>query len=564
MKRFPALFLLVLLTFAALPAGARTIPLEKREDFQKEVTTRTKETSNEKITSYYYRDILIEEVFEAKGVTPPAPGTVKTSWEDKAARWEKTEREGATVIKRTVIYKREMNQAGNMAGKKLDDLFSQDFIFDYGWDFGSRRVLARIIGGRHFLQLLVISSTQRVIEKEFVLSEQELDVHGINAIEALSGGKKLCVHMQNADRGAPWGSLFILDPEGGKVFCAGKGVTEYFISPKQAFMAMVSTKTPSSQGRGTVQLLDVLDERITTPGEVEAPNGIKSLWTPEERFLYLVLEKDSARSLARVNTFKKSLEVLCGGVQAITLSPSGRRAVIARPSEKYAGWKLKGIDRGEGKLLFITETGGDEARTLFDAKDFTTLSLLDTDRKTESSLCKAACPDLQNALWSEKGDSIIFFDVNGLFSIDTGRKNTSKTALAGPFEYRMSLPEGSYYPLGRGNFLLLWDSRLYFQKGMKGRDILIDKVDSFAMNESGTLLAYLSKADNGFRLTVYDLKNREQIPLFHGERKVQSYRWHGQTIDILRIVLNPGAITSDEPVVIQFDEKGDAVPLSEE
>jgi hypothetical protein len=537
------------------PAWCRPLLLEPRAEYEKNIRAVSEGPST---TRYYYNETLLKEVFGRKSDITGGAGEAKVVWQDKGTRWERIDYEKGTETGRMIIYKKGINGSGQLVGKKLDDIFSQKYIFDRGWDFGDKKILARIIGEGHFLQILVLHEATRTILQEIILSDPERDISSIQLLEDAMEGRKLVVHLSFEKGPHPSGTLYSIDIEGGKSEIIKTNVTEAHLSPSRSAIGFWI----QDGAQGTAAFYNIIRGEMICSDVMKGRTLKDVRWSYDERFLSLIIGDGHTMSLLRLDALKRKYNEYCSDSLSISSSPSGRRAVFSRMSSDSGPAFLKSVESQTGKLCFAGKNGEDIVKEARECGTLSQVLLLDLEKKKEEKLCQGIYPDFLSACWSDNEEHIYYFDVKDIYGISAGKKGGKAEKVAECPRYNTGLARGALQPLGRGQFYLLQDGVIYLVRGFKSKDALVDNARLYKLNDSGTLVAFLSEKAGAFNLYTMNLKNREQLPLILGRRQIESFQWRPRTVQVLEVVIDPENVLSDEPVVVQFDEKGDIVPLT--
>jgi hypothetical protein len=543
-----------LFVLMVLPALCKPLVLEPRAEYEKNIKAVSEGPST---TRYYYNETLLKEVFGRSGAPAAGSGDEKIVWEDRGTRWQRLEGDKGSPVSTTIIYKKGINQSGQLEGKKLDDIFSPQFSFDRGWDFADRKVLARAIADRHYLQILVVHDATRTILREIVLSDPERDISSIRLMEDGAEGRKLIVLLAFKKGDGSTGTLYSIDVDSGKPEIISTGVSEAHLSPSRNGIAFWI----GDGVQGTAAFYNIPRGDMICSDSMKGRHILDLKWSFDERFLSLTTSDGHLVSLLRLDALKRSYHEFCIDALSLSPSPSGRKALFSRIAGDSGIAYLKSVDPETGKLHFAGKNGEEIVKESRECGALCQIFSLDLDRKKEERLCQATYPDLLSACWSDNEEHVFFFDIKDIYGLSAGRKGGRAEKAAECPRFSMGLLRGALQPLGRGHFYLLQDGVIYLVKGSASKDALVEGARYYRLNDSGTLVAFLAEKINNFSLSIMNFKNRDQIPLILGKRPILSFQWKPRTVQILEVVINPDNVRSDEPVVIQFDEKGDIVPL---
>lgn len=562
MKKY--LYLLIIMCYLPILcvsiARAAIAPISTKEDFEKKVEVKTTVAGYDKIERYYFNEHLLKEIITSEGISSTDKDRRKV-WEDKSTRWECREYIGDVLYRYVIIYKRGINRSGNMTGKRLSDIFGPKYVFDKGWEFGERKIFARIIGENHFLQILVISAASGVILQEVILSDPSNDIYGVNFLKDACDGKKILVIPIFNKRGKEGGGpLFLVDIATGQIECLSTpNVKKLYVSPSKTYLIFCETDYDKGEG---ITLYD-LEKRKVVFSRFFGGSTIKEIkWSYKEMYAMIVIASSDDRvRLLRVNTLKGNAMEFCDGAISVSPSPSGSKAIYTKVNPDFVGLRPKSLDR-EKKVLFMEGRNGVlKEKTPDEMKDFSMLIFSDLNKKFEQVVDSACYPDLFNAKWAEKESSVIFFDIDSLYRIVWGRKGKSKQRITGPLEQSIALAGDAIHQLGSNSFFVLQDKVLYYLRGSEHRNEMINNVLAYKLSDMNRNLAYLTEKEKSLNLYLYNLRNKEQIPLLLGREKIEDFNFKSSTIQILEVVVSTNNVTYDEPIVIKFNENGEILPL---
>jgi len=559
MNRFIVMILLlpVLMVTAALPAFSSPAPLPPKDEYDRMLKVRSSKIGEEVITRYFYGDTLVKEVFFHGRELPAHSKSGKTTWEDKGTRWECLESEGQSELKKTVIYKRGFNLSGHLEGRRVDDLFSQSYLFDRGWDYEANRLRARIIADGHILQILLVRAAPGSIERELLFSDPELDIERVARLEDAGQGNMILLHILFRDEMPRAGSLVVFDSDGNQVVLDRK-VTRVDLSPGRRYCAFNSI---DEQGLSVLKVFKIGSSDPELIKNLEHSLVTSFNWSPDERFLLATLSSGEVKKCVRVDMKKRELTECADGSCEIASSPSCRFVVFLRKNQKYSGIRITSIDREARRAAVVDQKGPASDRSLDEIADFVTLHCFDFESGKCENAGTALAPNLQAACWSRDESSCCFLDGNHIYTMPVMTKGQAPQAVAG-FPGAGAVNDGkALYQLDKDLFLVQIDDTVYRIQGFKSIDPFIHKVVSFKAGLSGAELAYLVRDIGGFGLSLFNLRNRDELSLIEGGRDVYDYHWLARSSAVLRVVLQPDLVGADDPVVIHFNGKGDEVPL---
>ncbi len=549
--------LAALLVILTLPARCSTEPLPPKDEYMKMVKIQQSKIGEESITRYFYGETLIKEVFIHGEAAQTLSKSKKAEWEDKGTRWECRESEGQRELKKTVIYKRGINQSGHMEGRGIDALFSPQFLFERGWDYGGRKLRARLIADSHILQILVVLSAPDSIEHELLFSDPELDIDRVVRLEDSCDGTKTLLHVLFKNVMPQAGSLVLFDSDG-KQTLLGRKVTTVEISPSKRFCAFSAM---DDQGQSTLEVYKIGAREPEFVKNMERSLVTSINWSPDEKFVLASISLGDDKKCARVDLKKGHLEECAAGACSLASSPACRFVVFAKKNQKYAAMKIVSVDRESRRAIIVNEKGSTSERALDEIADFSTLYCYDFESRREEKAGTALAPYLEGAVWSREEGGCYFLDGDQIYRMSIMTKGTALQAVAGLPGTGNAGDGRKLFPLEKDLFLVQVGDTIYRIKGFKSMEPFIQKAISFKVNDSGSELAYLVKARGGFGLSLFNLKNRDELSIIEGSREVHDYQWLARSAAVLRVILQPDQVRADDPVVIHFNDKGDEVPL---
>lgn len=490
------------LYFLCIGVGrAEIAPMSSKEEFEKSVRIESSSVGGENVSRSYYNQHLLEEIVTRGDISCP-PEKRKRVWEDLGTRWQCREFAGDTLCRQISVYKRGLNRSGDVKGKRFSDIFGPRYIFDKGWEYGDKKVLCRIIGEGHYLQILVISQASGVITQEIVLADPACDIERVSLLRDAFNGKKLLI-IPIFRRSAAGGPLYLADIDSAKVEClSSRDVRELFVSPLRRYFVFCDTGADPGEG---ITVFDAGTGK-NIYSRFFGGSSVKSVtWSPRELYVMIVIASGDGRMrLLRINTAKGDGEEFCDGAVAISPSPSGTRALFARAGQEFSSLRARSIDRQKKMITFQDPSGHVIEKE--PSPDSCTLSVVDLAKKTGAVIGGACWPDLLNARWSDHESSVVFFDIDGIYRIEPGKKAKSTKKIAGPCEYELELPADALQPLGGDSFFLCQDKTVHYLKGTAKHDALVHNVSSFATNDNCTLMAYLTGEPDHLNLYIYDLR----------------------------------------------------------
>ncbi|MGV8119185.1 MAG: hypothetical protein AB2L14_05405 [Candidatus Xenobiia bacterium LiM19] len=549
--------LAALMVLAALPAISSPAPLPPKDQYDKMVKVQSSKIGDENISRYFYGDTLVKEVFFHGKEAPAQFKSVKTVWEDKGTRWECLESEGQSELKKTVIYKRGINRSGNLEGRRVDDVFSKSYLFDRGWDYEMSRLRARIIADGHILQILMVRAASGTIEKELLFSDPELGIERVAQMEDAGAGNRILLHVLFRDVLPRAGSLVLFDSDGTQTLL-GRKVTRVELSPGKRFCAFNAI---DEKGLSTLEVFKIGSHDPEFVKNIEQSLVTSLKWSPDERFVIASLSMGEEKKCARVDIKRREFQQCADGACEIASSPSCRFVLYAKKNQKYSGMKITSIDREARRAVVVDEKGSTHDRSLDEIADFSTLHCYDFESGKCEMAGTALSPNLEAACWSRDESDCCFLDGNHIYTLSVMTKAQAPAAVAG-FAGAGKVNDGkALYQLEKDLFLVQVDSTIYRIKGFKSIEPFIQKAVSFKASLSGAELAYLVRDRGGFGLSLFNMKNRDELSLIEGGREVYDYQWLARSAAALRVVLQPDLVSADDPVVIHFSGKGDEVPL---
>jgi hypothetical protein len=559
MKRFIKALcsLIVLFVFAGQPAGASTEPLPPKEEYVRMLKVQNSVIGSENISRSFYNDMLVKEIFTHGSGDAARPGSASVEWQDKGTRWERIDRDGQQELGKTVIYKRGFNISGHLEGRRVDDIFSPQYLFDRGWDFGVSRVRARLIADSHIAQILVIRAAPGSVEREILFSDPSLDIERINALEDAGEGGRILLHVTFKGDRQSAGSLVLFDSEGRETLL-GRKVTAFGLSPSRRFCAFNAL---DENGRSTLEVHRIGLAKPEFANALDSAAATSFMWSPDERFMTASLSQGEERSCARVEMKKGDFRLFAKGAFSVSASPSCRYAVFARKNQKYDGLNVVSVDRAAGRASLKDEKGASSEKALSEISDFSTLYLCEIDSGKEEKAGQSLSPLLEKARWSRDEGECHFIDCDSIYRLSAAQRGRALQAVAGLAATGSSGAATALCPLDRDLFLVQAGDTIYRINGFKSVEPFIEKAVSFKANDSGSELAYLVKGHGGFGLSLFNLKSRDELSIMEGSREVCDYQWLARSGAVFRVVLQPNLVSFEDPVVLLFNEKGDELPL---
>jgi hypothetical protein len=440
-----------------------------------------------------------------------------------------------------VFFKRAYNMTGKIAGRHIDDLFSERYIFSRAWEFQESKVLARTLADGHFLQVLVVARESRVILQEILLSDPELNLDTVSLMEDAASGGKLVIHLTDKIKGC--GNLFLADVNTGASQLLGRFIEAVSISPSRMLLAYMERR---EDGKGEVVLLDVKKNKTIARKDVDNSRSGGFSWSSDENMLFATLVKNELGDLLIIDTRKGASEDVSLKASAIAPSPSGKALL----------W-------GTGGRFFkvIPGTGASGSPVLSgEHQDVTELHLALFTALKEQKKTSVVSPSLGSLAWAPSEGKVFFYDQGTVYGWSTDAKNEKTKAASAP-DRVVNMPAHCLKVMADETFLLLQEQVLWKLKGVEGHEKIMDKIVAYTLNEGKTTIACLKVLDRQRILFLASTRNADQIPLIMGERQIAMFGWL-KGASVLRVIMDPRNVTFDEPVVLQFNEKGDQVPLT--